>query len=73
MPVAEPGAHPALIVRLQVEDEQAPARPQDADRFGDGALRVAGVVQRLREQRDVERARRAAAAARGRPSSTRRW
>ena len=55
MTIAEPGPDPGLIVGLEIHQEQPSARPQHADRFRDGAFGVAGMVQRLREQRDVVR------------------
>src|SRR5689334_14662571 len=36
-PVVEPLAHPRLIVASQIEHEHAPAGPDDADGFAEGA------------------------------------
>ena len=52
----------------QLEDQQAAARGEDADRLGDGAVRIGGVVQRLRQQREVD-----AAASSGSSSSSPRF
>src|SRR5688572_28531388 len=48
-------ADPCLLVLLEIEDQQAAAGPEDTDRFADRALRIAGVMERLREQGDVDR------------------
>src|SRR6185437_3893175 len=51
--VAEPLAHPALVMRAQIQDDHAPGRADDADGFGERLRRTCGVVKRLRKQRDV--------------------
>src|SRR5918993_1968738 len=53
--IADPVAYPFLIVFAQIEGQHAAAGLQDARRFGDRARRIRGMVQRLREQRDIDR------------------
>ena len=48
-------ADPLFAMLAQIEHQHAAARHGDARRFGDRARRVRGVVQRLRQQRDVDR------------------
>src|SRR5262249_36594940 len=50
-------ARPALLVAHEVEHEHAPARSQHAGRLAQRALRLLGVVQRLREHDEVDLAR----------------
>ena len=53
--IAHAIADPFLIVLAQVEDEHPPARPHHARGFLDGLRRIGRMVQRLREQRHVDR------------------
>ena len=48
--------HSSLVL-AQIEHQHAAAGHRDPRRLGDGARRVVRVVQRLRQQRDVDRAR----------------
>ena len=57
--IAEPVAHPGLVVLAQIEHQHAAAGHEDARRLGERARGIVGVVQRLRQQRDVDAARRA--------------
>ena len=47
MAIAKPGPDPALVVRFQIHQEHASRGPQHANSFGDGAFRIARMVQRL--------------------------
>src|SRR5439155_10581994 len=54
--IAESFAYPRLVVRAQVENQQPAARAQDARGLCNRPRGVVCVMQRLREQRDVNRA-----------------
>ena len=72
MTIAEAIAHPRLVVLAQVEDQHAAARPQHARGFRDARSRIAargGATGTAARRRPTHLA---AAASRGRPSSSRR-
>src|SRR5436190_578476 len=52
--VAEPLADPLLGMLAQVEHQHAATGTHDADGLGEGARRVRGMVERLRQQRNVD-------------------
>src|SRR6186997_222205 len=52
--IADTIAYPFLIVLAEIERQHASARPKNARRLGHGTRGIRRVVQRLREQRDVE-------------------
>ena len=54
--IAQLLAHPRLVVRTQIKNQQPAAGPEDAFGFNERCRGIAGVMQRLREQRDVDRA-----------------
>ena len=51
--VAKTGAYPLLVVFAQIENDQPAARAQNPHRLCQGLFRIRGMVQRLREERDV--------------------
>ena len=53
--VAKAGTHPLLVVLAQIQDDQAAARAQNAQRLGQRLLGIGGMVQRLGKERDVDR------------------
>ncbi len=53
--IAELGAHPLFAVRAEIEHEHAAAGLRDARGFGHRASRIVRVMQRLRQQGDVDR------------------
>ena len=53
--IAELRLHPGFFVLTQIQHKQPAAGPQNARGFGERALRMLGVMKRLRQERDVDR------------------
>ena len=53
--IAEAVANPRFVVTAQIQHQNATARPRDPNGLGQRTFRSGGVMQRLRQQRDVYR------------------